>query len=344
VLGLFQFTTDAEGDIEKIELTGTPPAANIVSSSPATTTNLIVIDIGKPDADNTGLPTFSIPLSEDTAGNKHGTLGVNGGSYGYIRLRVNQGASLIILADNHAYLTAETGEGEGHPCPTGWFNNGCVEVMAGGKLRDGAYQGFPLGAHAVILNRVGSYLGVGPEETHPDAITYAVAYNAYYKGWLISPDADASNVIDADPRIRWGEDAATAGYLEVRPGKLAISANVTAQKSLGLIYSVWFIGNTQVTIDIGAGYASFMGPTLFTQSESFRFYGNTGATILIKAGSILHTPFLTGVTADMGKGIFDSSDLTITISGTSTPGAYTNSITGYSSWTGHESKSQSLGG
>ena len=148
VLSLFQFTTGTES-IDKVEITGT--ALPDATTYNATQTNLIVIDIGKPGADNSALPKFYIPVQG---------LGADGGSYAHIRLRVNNGAELVILADNSAY--ASNG-GAGHPAPDGYFNGGCVEVMSGGKLRDGAFEGFPLGSNAVILNRSGSYLSVGAE-------------------------------------------------------------------------------------------------------------------------------------------------------------------------------------
>jgi hypothetical protein len=331
VLGLFQFTTDAEGDIEKIELTGTPPAANIVSSSPATTTHLIVIDIGKPGVDNStafGDVKFYIPLSGDAAGNKHGTLGADGTtSYDYIRLRVNKGAHLVILADN-------TNAGTGGSCPPGWFNNGCVEVMAGGKLRDGAYRGFPLGSNAVILNRVDSYLAVGPEDSE-----------GLKAGWLVGPNA----VGDDMPRIKWDEGSAGggtvdhAGYLEVRPDKLAISTDVTLQKGLGLIYSVWLVGNTTITIDVSEANQGTVGRGLFALNGTYKIYGSSDAEIKIKAGSILHTAYLTADDTDLGKGVSHASDeITLTISGSANPMEYVSNITGYRDWTGYESNSENL--
>jgi hypothetical protein len=59
--------------------------------------------------------------------------------------------------------------------------------MAGGKLRDGAYEGFPLGSNAVILNRFGSYLSVGPESHNPDATAVWATYTAHYSGYLVGP-------------------------------------------------------------------------------------------------------------------------------------------------------------
>jgi hypothetical protein len=140
VLALFTVTVGADDD--KIEIKGT--ALPVAETYSADKTNLIVIDIGNTGTDgetaNADLPKFYIP---------HKGLGSIDGDYPHIRLRVNSGAELVILADNSAYVT----NGAGYPCDAGYFNGGCVEVMAGGSLRDGAYEGFPLGANAVILNR-----------------------------------------------------------------------------------------------------------------------------------------------------------------------------------------------
>jgi hypothetical protein len=40
-------------------------------------------------------------------------------------------------------------------------------------------------------------------------------------------------------------------FLEVRPGKIATDAKLIARKSIGVIYSVWFVGNASITINIG---------------------------------------------------------------------------------------------
>jgi hypothetical protein len=193
--------------------------------------------------------------------------------------------------------------------------------MAGGKLRDGAYEGFPLGANAVILNRSGSYLAVGPETT----FSGTTIPDLYYAGWLIGPEAD-------NPRIKWDSSNDDYDYLEVRPGKLAISANVTLQKGLGLIYSVWFIGDTTVTINVSDGAASGLpGRGLFANGPDYKFYGTKDkAKIDIKQGSMLHKMFLTG-----NDNTFTGGPKTITNAGTGTPVEYTGGITGYPDWAGY---------
>jgi hypothetical protein len=292
VLGLFKITIGASAKDDKIELTGTDlPDKDLVDPA-ASEENLIVIDIGLPGTvDNDGLPTFYIPLDK-TDGTGKGTLGNGSTSYAHIRLRVNKGANLVIPAGNKMYI--DNGAGSGNSCPEGGFKDGCVEVMAGGKLRDGAFEGFPLGSNAVILNLQGSYLAVGPEPDSDDATgTRKSAYDNYYSGWLIGPDAGGAD----KPRIKWDDKNAPSDYLEVRPGELAISADVTVQKGLGLIYSVWFIGDTTVTIDVPANDPSGL-QGLFANGD-FRFYGTTNeAKIIVKQGSKLHKYFLTGSIGD----------------------------------------------
>jgi hypothetical protein len=292
VLGLFSITldpTDAAKDKYEIKGAGFPTAA----ATGASKTNPIVIDIGIPGENNSGLPTFYIPpqgLGADATTN-----------YAHIRFRVNEGANVVILTNNSGYIA----QGAGKSCETGFFNGGCIEVMRGGKLRDGAFEGFPLGSDAVILNRLNSYLAVGPEPGNGDATGAAkTAYDNYYSGWLIGPD---TNRTDEIPRIAWGTGDQTGNYIEVRPGQLAISGNVTVKKTLGLIYSVWFVGGSTVTIDAGnSANTTTIGNMkgLFANGTDYKFYGTSGssggvntseptATIVIKPGSTLHKLFLT---------------------------------------------------
>jgi hypothetical protein len=222
-LQLFHVTLGSSagaGDGIKIQGTALPTADG------ANAKNLIIIDVGAPgNVDNSGLPTFRIPDRR---------LGASAeSSYPHIRLRVNKGAQLIIEADNSAYISA----GASKACTPGYLNGGCVEAMAGGKLRDGAYEGFPLGNNAVILNRNASYLAIGSEGSTGTSNDW----EKWYTGWLIGPE-------NGDPRIVW-TGGNESSYIEVRPKELAIDANVTVKKSMGLIYNVFFLNNTVVTID-----------------------------------------------------------------------------------------------
>jgi uncharacterized repeat protein (TIGR02543 family) len=308
-LGLFEIKIGDSQANDKINVKGT----DLPVASGQSNINLIVIDIGRPEAnaDNGALPTYYIPTKGLGAS-------ANNTTYPHVRLRVNDGASLVIEADNSAYTTVGTDgkiAGAGHPCEAGNFRNGCVEVMAGGKLRDGAYEGFPLGANAVLLNRVNSYLAVGPESSFTSETKgYDGNRDKWYEGWLIGPSA-------GNPRIAWGTGDQGSGYIEVRPGKLAISANVTVKRTLGLIYNVWFVNGPTVTIDakddsltvdIGQDSAKVSMTGLFsneTESTKYRFYGtadtsggqNTGnpaAKIVIQPGSTLDGRFLTSTIAE----------------------------------------------
>jgi hypothetical protein len=337
VLPLFNIVLDTSDPTkDKVNLTGTGlPATNVVNPG-ASSSNLIIIDIGLPGVANTGLPKFYIPLNGEANGSAKGTLG-NGEDttgYGHIRLRVNNGAELVILADN-------SGIASGASCPPGGFKNGAVEVMSGGKLRDGAYRGFPLGSGAVLINRYGSYLSVGPEGNTGQNL------DAWYYGYLIGP---AGNTIDTQPRIRW--TGGPGDFLEVREGKLAFSGKATVQKNMGLIYSAWFVGNSEITIDILPD-----DPTPVTTGMTFKglfandtasagpfdFYA-TGTTKIYLKNGVLHKAFLTDNTsAPSDSAIFlkkkDSVDEALIISlgssGTSKdyPDSDSNSkITGYQNW------------
>jgi hypothetical protein len=335
VLGLFSITlgpnAGGSGDLYEIKGTGLP-AAN-AGDTLATTGNPIVIDVGLPGEDNSGLPVFYIP---------HQGLGAEAGSYGYIRFRVNSGASVMLLSENSGYINGSPGDSSA----TGYFNYGCIEVMGGGKLRDGAYEGFPLGASAVILNRLGSYLGIGPEEGSADAVNSKVSdvYDNYYKGWLIGPSG-------GNPRIAW-DGGDQGSYIEVRPGKLAISANVTVKKSMGLIYDAWFVNGPAVTID-AAGYDLEIDGKkgLFANSPyTYKFYGTKDASggenaatpvaeIVIKPGSTLHKAFLTDEAADAAVFITNSTNADITIKNKGGSGGVQEKlyetgtgITGYLNW------------
>ncbi|MDR0641438.1 MAG: hypothetical protein LBG07_03160, partial [Treponema sp.] len=316
VLSLFKITIGASSAADKVEITGT----GLPTESTATTTNLIIIDIGIPGANNS-LPTFYIPnqaLGDSTSGN-----------YVHIRLRVNQGAELVILANNDGYIN----NGVGSSCPTGFFNNGTVEVMTGGKLRDGAYEGFPLGSNAVIVNHAGSYLSIGPEPGTTDATSLAAVYNAYYAGYLIAPSGNGS-------RIEW-DNSNTNGYLEVRPGKLALSGNVTVKKAMGLIYDVFFIGNTTVTIDASAAgskpssYPPATGLLVSNDknSDCYDFFGQADAKIVVKKWGIIDKRLLDNTTSATSFLINDTNaDITITNGGGGTTETYVGDITGSQNW------------
>ena len=197
-------------------------------------------------------------------------------------------------------------------------------MMAGGKLRDGAFEGFPLGSNAVILNRSGSYLLVGAEErgngTHP----IEDSYNTHYRDYLLAPSTETT------ARIVWDASGNTAdSYLEVRPGVIATTAKLTAQKSVGLIYSVWFVGSAHLTINAASEGEGWIGNSLhgLVANESatdatpdYNFYANTAGTVItIKTGSSLDKRFLTANSGSAATPAFiTASGSDTTISGTTT--------------------------
>jgi hypothetical protein len=291
VLGLFHITfgtTSNASTADLIEIKGSLDKTSVLDKTGTGFDRpILIIDIGQPgDTGNSALPTFRIPTA---------ALGTGSESYGGVRLRVNKGAYLHIEANNSNYIT----NGAGYPSPSGNFKNGCVEVLAGGQLRDGAFEGFPLGDNATILNRLGSYLAVGPEPDHTDATKGSsddpkgakAAYDAYYAGWLIGKSDTTAEEAYKVPRIEWDddntEDGNLPGYIEVRNGELVLSAKVTVKKLTGLIYDVWFVNTTgvipaEVTIDAEDG-------GLFannTDTKTYRIYGQSNSKITVKNGSI----------------------------------------------------------
>jgi hypothetical protein len=355
VLQLFYVTLDTtsgNGNNDAVYISGKalptlPTGKNYKSDG----SNLIIIDIGLPNAKNE-LPKFYIPNQG---------LGVDAATtYPHIRFRVNNGASLSLLADNSTYESPVSSNRSTHgvvgagSCPEGYFNNGCVEVMAGGQLRDGAFEGFPLGANAVILNRAGSYLAVGPERTfdYVWATNNSVdnAHYRWYAGWLIGP-------ADAKPRIVWDNGNTAGKYIEVRPKEIAIDANVTVKKSVGLIYSVWFVGETTVTVDVdttdtlalvsASGWGSsnpaapIKGLAANNRNPSqidYKFYGNEKASIVVRRGSYIGKSAIVSVNDATGLATFigdATKDVTITGTADGTKKEYSTgtSIEGWSTWT-----------
>lgn len=266
VTGLFNIIIAGEASGDKIEIRGEPPAGD----GPY---RLIVIDIGAPGEDNAALPDFSIP---------DGALGTEGQDYSHIRFRVNRGAYLRIEADNSAYIQDQS------PCPPGHLEGASVEVLGGGKLRNGAYRGFPLGEDTALIARLGSWYARGPESG----------------GWLLGPP-------EADPAVLWDGGDQNGSYIEIRQGRLAFDVNVTIRKSLTLKSSVWFINGPRLTInaggpDIGGKKGVFAGGT------AYRFYGTVSssggqnpakpaAKIIVKNGSSLSASFLTNNTPPPGE-------------------------------------------
>jgi hypothetical protein len=198
VLRLFTVTVGPGED--RVEIAGTdlpPPAKTPGAYYP------VVIDIGVPDTDNKGLPPFYI-----------GALGAENTDYSHIRLRVNQGA----------YLVIEPGNNGGEESHYGHVDNGTVEVMNGGAFRNGA--GFPLGHGAVVIARLGSRLAAASE--NPD-------------DWLVGSPGNAA--------VCWGSGDQNGGFIEIRDdGKLAFDTNLTIQKPLSLRYNVWFVSSPTLTV------------------------------------------------------------------------------------------------
>jgi hypothetical protein len=285
-LDLFKIKVGSASAYDRVEIKGT----SLPDDDDADAWNPIVIDIGLPGVDNGDLPVFTIP---DRG------LGLQNGSYAHIRLRVNRGADLIIDADNSGYLNNSPATS----CPTGYFNGGCIEVMDGGKLRDAAYQGFPLGSSAVILCRNGSYLAVGPAT---DWEIFTATPGQWYAGWLIGSGTKGSDNTyggsSVPPRIIWDSDQGAGKYIEVRAREIAIDAKVTVKRSFGLIYSVWFVNDATLTIAAEGEQHHIFGNDVhgvFANGDQYNFYGTSQTRITINQNNVLDGRFLDhGTTQD----------------------------------------------
>jgi hypothetical protein len=133
----------------------------------------------------------------------------------------------------------------------------------------------------------------------------------------------------------WDSGNSADKYLEVRPGKLATNANLTVKKTLGLIYSVWFIGGPTITIDAGSDSVAINNMKgLFSNSSDgthYKFYnvGDPKTQIVIKKDSVLHKYFV-----DSQNSVISGTDQgkTVTAKNTGTPKAYTDTISGFPDW------------
>ena len=275
VMSLFNITVAPEPAADKIEIRGTdlPPETEAH--------RITVIDIGAPGEDK--LPDFRIPYRG---------LGTAGQDYSHIRFRVNRGASLLIEADNSDYLA------DGKPCPYGYLTGASVEAMGGGRLRSGAYRGFPLGQNTIIIARLGSWFARGPVSSFgPGKAGYEGGRDKWYSGWLLGPPG-------ADPVVQWNGGDQNGSYIEIREGRLAFDVDLTIRKSLVLTSSAWFINGPAVTIAAGADSLELDGRKgVFAGDGGCRFYGTAGvsggqnpampaAKIIIKSGNSLSASFL----------------------------------------------------
>ena len=311
VLRLFKITVGSTAADDRIEIGGEvlPGAA----AQPAVDKyHPVVIDVGLPGTPNSGLPVFYI---HDRG------LGTGGADYVHIRLRVNQGASLVIEADNDAEHASPDGA-----CPYGNLTGGTVEVMGGGALRNGAYRGFPLGQGSVIIARLGSRFATGPESPDPPD-PGRLGYDA---AWLAGP-------IGEDAALNWDAGDQNGSYIEIRDGgTLAFDANLTLRKSLVLRYDVWFVNSPTLTIDAAAG--------LVAEDGAYKLYGTffqTGgqnparpaAKIAVMAGGAISRSALSP-----DSGFIAAADSNITINNRGSAGGAAkadygrDSIIGYCNW------------
>jgi hypothetical protein len=274
VLSLFNVTFGADPRDDSIEMKG--DALPDVSAHGAEGNRFIAIDVGRPSqgADTGALPVFRIPPRG---------LGSEGVDAGHIRLRVHRGARLVVEA---AWSDGADGEnGQPVPCLPGFLGGAWGEVMSGGFLRLGAYEGFPLGEGLVIMSRLGSSIAVGPEAGSPG---YDAAIEQERGGLFVGPGGGA--------RITWDGGDQNGDGAEIHTDKLALSANVTVRKSVTLRHSVWLVSGPSVTISVPDGGGLFSG------GPDYRIYGSASrsggqnparpaAKIIVSRGSSISRSF-----------------------------------------------------
>jgi hypothetical protein len=324
-IGLFNITVAPDPVDDRIEIRG----GDLPDDAEAGPYRIIVIDIGVPGEDNGDLPDFFVPNQG---------LGTAGEDYGHIRLRVNRGVYLLVGADNSDY----TAFGPDRTAPYGYLKGGSVEIMGGGRLRNAAYRGFPLGQDTAIIARLGSWFAAGPESSFgPEKAGYDEARDKWYSGWMLGPP-------EAEARVQWDGGDQNGSYIEIREGRLAFDVHVTIRKSLALAYSLWFINGPTVTIATAEDDLEIGGKKgLFTRGGEYRFYGTASvsggqnparpaAKIIIRDGSALSRSFLTDNAGMVGEFITAfSGAITITNKGRGAMGPvyYTGeSRGGYLNW------------
>jgi hypothetical protein len=334
VLSLFNITVGSTDAGDRVEIGG---ADLLAASAPVIDEyHPVVIDIGIPGTSNGGLPAFHV---------RAGALGTAEVHYGHIRLRVNQGAGLVIEADNTGYSEGITD----WACPHGNLQGGTVEVAGGGWLRNGAYRGFPLGKGSIIIARLGSRLATGPESSFsPSAPGYDAELDAHYAGWLIGHAGDGA-------ALCWGAGDQNGSFIEIRDiprpgdgadgGTLAFDVNLTLRKPLALRYNVWFVNSPTLTIDAADGPAIDGHRGLIAEDARYKLYGTffqTGgqnparpaAKIIVMPGSGISRSAL----SPDGEGFVkaEGSGLTINNRGAAGGAVETgygrDSIAGYCNW------------
>ncbi|MDR3275731.1 MAG: hypothetical protein LBT11_00745, partial [Treponema sp.] len=303
------------GDYIKLKGTAVPTGTNAAS--------LVRINVGVPGENNAALLDVVIPpgelgATEDT-------------SYTYTWIVVNNGAYLDVAA------TQTMG---GEMTDSGKFKNGTVRVAAGGKVRDSAWMGWPLGSTSAFRVLWGGSIAVGKGDR--DGHTWVDGYTAkmesshdYYgsfEGWLIAPSSDTNAT------AVWGTKGSSSeedgyGFLDAFDTNVVIYGNVTIKKTAGLIYDVLLVAGTTLTIDAAAD----LNPKalVYGQPASSGAMPGLGLTTALPASTII----LNGtITETPDSGAFKTGGVgTYTITGTPSTTVlkpYTDqSIVFYTNWT-----------
>jgi hypothetical protein len=331
---------DVPGAVELFEIELASEATNdtiYLASSPEedgkdvpkkTGSSNVFIHIGKPGSvDNSGLPPFAIAP---------GKLGKGTGDSDYVGtiLQVNKGAYLDIESDQ---TFASAFGNETTTYTIGKFTGGSVYVEAGGKVRDSAYKGWPLGAGSTFTVKKGGFLTTGPgdktgaartsgniDET-TDSATQSII-TAYFDGWLIG-DGAGGNGTDA-PVIKIN---LTDGFIGVNNTSVLLDGEATVQQPVSLFYDIWLAAASELTVNKDL---TFVYGTNDNQNTAKAIYGQDGAEIVLAANTKItsedtNTNILGGST---GQEVNTAGTWTIKVEGDTSDSTFDDYDSFYTDW------------
>jgi hypothetical protein len=271
-----------------------------------TTKGRVMIDVGIPGVDNDTdaytMPDVVIPAGG--LGDADGTP-----AYTYAAIRVNDGAYVDIFSDQENFSDTDWTDGR--------FLSGNLIVANGGKLRDSAYKGFPLGTGSTITVRFGGYFGVFPEgEADGRSGLMDNYYDRTYTGWMIAP----ANTANAWAVWSVSDENSRNGYLDCYEVDENGSANVLLNGvmdvtgTMNMMYNVYMTRGSKITVKDGgeltnsAGYAlnsrtttgfGIMGQTASSAQGDGGFVKTAPASVVVEAGGKLSKSMITAKATDL---------------------------------------------
>jgi hypothetical protein len=260
------FDTVAAGDYIKLAGTSVPTGTSDVPAR---------INVGVPGENNVALLDVVIPpegLGADIST-----------TYTYTWIVVNNGAYLDVNA------TQTMG---GDMTSVGKFQSGTVRVANGGKARDSAWMGWPLGSNSAFRVLYGGSIAVGKGDrdghTWVDGYTGELAsghpYYPAFEGWLIAPSSESNTKAVWGGQVSSGEEDGY-GFLDAFGTSVVIYGNVTIKKTAGLIYNVLLVAGTTLTIDDDASLSPLA--SVYGQPADTGAMPGLGVATLLPASKII---------------------------------------------------------